>query len=62
VTLVIMLTLLFLIFLLLFLTLTAQPAQGSALGGVLIDASGNLYCTTSQGGGLDLGVVWQITA
>ena len=61
----IMVLLLFLIFVFLFLTLTAQPAQGqsyrviynftggaggNAPGGLIMDAAGNLYGTTSNGG------------
>jgi uncharacterized repeat protein (TIGR03803 family) len=61
----ILLTLLFLMFLLLFMTLTAQPAQGQTFAvihsftgtdganpfaGLTMDASGNLYGTTLNGG------------
>jgi len=76
-TLAIMFTLLFLIFLILFLTLTAQPAQGQTFqvlysftngpdGGIpyaplTLDRAGNLYGTTSAGGQYDLGTVFRLT-
>jgi len=69
VTLVIMLTLLILIFVLLFMTITAQTAQGQAYtvlhnfsgqadganpwGTPLLDPQGNLYGTTSRGGNIN---------
>jgi uncharacterized repeat protein (TIGR03803 family) len=33
----------------------------SPMGGVILDANGNLYGTTYQGGALGWGTVWEIT-
>jgi uncharacterized repeat protein (TIGR03803 family) len=73
----IMLTLLFLMFLLLFMTLTAQPAEGQTFqvihnftggqdganpyAGVTLDRAGNLYGTAYYGGGTDDGTVYKLT-
>jgi len=34
---------------------------GTLYGGVTLDANGNLYGTTNQGGAYGAGVVWEIT-
>jgi len=40
---------------------TGQSDGGMPVGGVVLDAQGNLYGTTSAGGSLNLGVVFEIT-
>jgi uncharacterized repeat protein (TIGR03803 family) len=74
-TVAILLMLLFFLLVLLLVLLTPQPAQGqtykvlhsfsgpdgsSSYAGVTLDAAGNLYGTTSGGGGSDQGTVFQL--